>query len=180
MWNVVTQKKEVHARQWSATSAQSVLPATTYSRAPASVLPSTSHTVVLTSQFVEMTWLVTTTSVRWGMLRVMINSQSVSSFAANVVFTYLLTYLLPYLFTYFLIANPSTCNLIFCRAQGVTDVNSCEKFHPPPKLMLVACVYTWYHTDYSCRKYSRQKSCASPLAHDRDHGHHRPEEGSTT
>ena len=30
------------------------------------------------------------------------------------------------------------------------------------------------------QKYSRQKSRASPLAHDRDHGHHRPEEGSTT
>ena len=27
-------------------------------------------------------------------------------------------------------------------------------------------------TDYSCRKYSRQKSRASPMAHDRDHGHH--------
>ena len=35
-------------------------------------------------------------------------------------------------------------------------------------------------TVHSCRKYSRQKSRASPLAHDRDHGHHRPEEGSTT
>jgi len=25
--------------------------------------------------------------------------------------------------------------------------------------------HTWYHTDHSCRKYSRQKSRASPLAH---------------
>ena len=34
----------------------------------------------------------------------------------------------------------------------------------------------------SCRKYSRQKSRASPLAHDRDHNVdiNRPEEGSTT
>ena len=41
-------------------------------------------------------------------------------------------------------------------------------------------IFDQYLADYSCRKYSRQKSCASPLAHDRDHGHHQPEEGSTT
>jgi len=37
---------------------------------------------------------------------------------------------------------------------------------------------TRYHTDNSYRKYSRQKSRASPLVHDRDHGHHRSEEGA--